>query len=433
MIKSLLNKNYIVWLVVIIGLMFIVSASFKYIEHYFEIKNSLKNLNFSQLNSSGLESYVAIWGGFGDFIGGTFNPVIGVLSVILLFVTWRTTVQTLNQTQLELAESRIIQSEMQKTQLLQQFDSFFFPFLQQLKLQENLLLIAQRKDAVIILDQLYERIFGNSEYPLAEPNEELKNNHLFNSYFLCLSEILKNIDNKFSDEKETAQVYANIIKSTMPMKLQQLMALFLSDSPTSLNLFIKYNFLENISLRVVDSHSLSPLMIAIVQSFNTDIFGNFRNLLEIFGNSNELNKLKNQSTLFQSLLTQQSEMMISGIGVLNRYVFNFSKINIAFDMDGAKKEFIIIDHSFPLLLTIEKRLGTSLKNSKFVENQEIYVNKINLDFDMFEISVFREKITISKNDSYLQAQFNREYLARKENSDEEIIIASSFDIIKNPS
>lgn len=31
--------------------------------------------------------YVSTWGAFGDFIGGTFNPIVGVLSVVLLFLT----------------------------------------------------------------------------------------------------------------------------------------------------------------------------------------------------------------------------------------------------------------------------------------------------------------------------------------------------------
>lgn len=429
MIKNILLNKVLCWsFLLILGV-----SAFIYIQHYWEIKRliqvSIENKN--QLNTL-LIDYPAIWGAFGDFIGGTFNPIVGILSTILLFVTWRTTVETLKKTQLELQESRVIQVEMQKTQLLQQFDSFFFPFLQQLKLQENLLLVSQEKDELSNLDKLYERIFGNSEYPLAEPIEELKNNHIFNSYFLCLIQMLKNIDQKFSREIETAQVYANIVKATMPMKLQQLMALFLSDNQSDLDLFIKYKFFENTSLRVVDLNSLSPLMIAIVQSFNTDMFGNFRNLLDIFGNSKELHRLNNFSTIFKNMLIQQSEMSVSGLGILSKYILNFSKINITFDIDDKQKEFFIIDRKYQLILNIEKRRGRTIQTSNFIQNEEIYINKIILDFDSYQISVFGEHITITKNDNYVQSKFDREYLVTKEDADEEILIASCVEIIKNP-
>lgn len=430
MIKNIFLKKIILWIfVLIVGLSF-----FVYLDHYFEIKK-LINSSIQQANKTNnlFTDYPAIWGAFGDFIGGTFNPIVGILSILLLFATWRTTVETLHQTQIELKESRTIQKEMQKTQLLQQFDSFFFPFLAQLKSQENLLLVIQGESALSELDKLYERIFGNSEYPLAEPNEELRKNHIFNSYFLCLIELLKNIDNKFPEQKETAQVYANIVKATMPMKLQQLMALFLSDNQSDLDLFIKYKFFENTSLWVVNSNSLSPLMIAIVQSFSTDISGNFRNLLDIFGNSKELEGLKSFSTIFKDMLMQPAETSVSGLGILSKYILNFSKINITFDIGDREKEFLIIERKYSLILNIEKRRGNTIETSKLIQNEEIYINKIILDFDSYKISVFGEHIIIKKNDDYFRSNFDREYLVTKEDTDDVIHIASSVDIIKNPS
>lgn len=429
MIRSTWLNKVLFWtFVLIIGVCILV-----YAQHYLEIKTfieaSIESNN--ELNNSSID-YSAIWGAFGDYVAGFLNPIIGLISVFLLLMTWITTAKTLEHTKDELKESRNIQKEMQKTQLLQQFDSFFFPFLAQLKSQENLLLVIQSESALSELDKLYERIFGNSEYPLAEPNEELRKNHIFNSYFLCLIEILKNIDNKFPEEKETAQIYANIVKATMPMKLQQLMALFLSDNQSYLDLFIKYKFFENTSLRVVNSNSLSPLMIAIVQSFSTDIFGNFRNLLDIFGSSKELVRLKSFSTIFKDMLMQQSEMTVSGLGILSKHILNFSKINITFDIGEKEKEFFIIERKYSLILNIEKRRGNTIQTSKFIQNEEIYINKILLDFDSYQISVFGEHLTIAKNDDYVQSKFDREYLVTKEDTDEVIHIASSVDIIKTP-
>ena len=53
------------------------------------------------------EDYVSTWGAFGDFVGGTLNPLIGFISVLLLFATWNLTRKTLNFTKKEL-KNRVV-------------------------------------------------------------------------------------------------------------------------------------------------------------------------------------------------------------------------------------------------------------------------------------------------------------------------------------
>lgn len=426
-------KNRYFFLVVRIGLLLcFILTLFIYGSYYFEIKNSILRLGQNKENLEIFGVYTSIWGTFGDFVGGTFNPIVGILSVILLFVTWRTTVETLKQTKIELEESRIIQKEMQRTQYLQQFDSFFFPFLQQLKQQETHLIELKGNNQLSELDKLYERIFGNNEYPLAEPNNELINSHIFKSYSLCLIELLRNIEIKFEDDKKIGQIYANIVKATMPMNLQQLLTLYICNSEKDLALFIKYKFFENITLKVVDKEYLSPLMISIVQSFNVDMFGNFRNLLDVFGDSNEISELEKPSSLFKNIFSKRAEMIVSGLGVFHEFVIDFDRITITFDVKDLEKEFYIIERKYQLLLCIAKRSGLSIEKSVLVKEQEIYINKIELDFNMFRIPVFGEVITLFKNHEHVKARINSEYLARKETVDEDIIFASGVDVVKKP-
>ena len=78
------------------------------------------------------EDYVSTWGAFGDFVGGTLNPLIGFISVLLLFATWNLTRKTLNFTKKELKNSNEILN-------IQQFDTIFWGLLDHLKkLEERL-------------------------------------------------------------------------------------------------------------------------------------------------------------------------------------------------------------------------------------------------------------------------------------------------------
>lgn len=431
MIKNILQKKIILWIfilfVLIVGLSFCV-----YVDHYFEIKK-LINSSIQQAGKANniFIDHPTIWGAFGDFIGGTFNPVVGILSILLLFATWRTSVETLNQTQIELKESRTIQKEMQKTQLLQQFDSFFFPLLEQLKLQEQLLTLIQQEKVRSELDILYEKIFANVDYQDGLPKDTLERSHLFNTYYFCLVEIIRNIDKNFINDQETANKYINIIKAIMPFKLQQLLSLYLCENSDDLNLFVKYRIFENTPLKIIDTDFLSTVMIAVVQGYNRDIFGRVRHAMGIFGNSKGIRSLKHGSSIFADFLEKPSEMLIDGSGVFDLFVLDFKKLNIVFDI-GKHKEFWCIERYHQLLLKIQKRVGVDFDSSTIKFEEEIFFNKINVSYDYFEINIFNEKIIISKNINYSLNEKNIEIVITKEDEEEDIYEASSFEFIKKP-
>jgi len=78
------------------------------------------------------ESQIGDWGTFGDFIGGTINPIIGLISVLLLFGTWRVTSNTLDVSKKELRNSNELLSN-------QQFDAIFWGLFHNLKRIEEIL------------------------------------------------------------------------------------------------------------------------------------------------------------------------------------------------------------------------------------------------------------------------------------------------------
>ncbi|NHB57664.1 hypothetical protein G9F32_06400 [Acinetobacter sp. 194] len=426
MIKNTLLDRKIFWAILLI----LCTSIFIYIyaQHYLETKKLLEVVidNKNELNNSSID-YSAIWGAFGDYVGGSLNPIIGLISVFLLFVTWRTTVQTLQQTQQELKESRDIQKEMQETQLFQQFDSFFFPFLEQLKSQEQLLMVIQQGKAKSELDSLYEKIFADVDYQSEHPKFLLEKSHLFNTYYFCLLEIIKNVDKNFINDKETANKYINIIKATMPFKLQQLLSLYLCENSEDLSIFVEYSIFENTPVTIIDTEFLSTVMIAIVQGYNKDAGGRVRNAIGIFGNSKAIRSLKNNSIFFADFLQKPAEMVINGSGVFDFFVLDFKKINITFDL-GKNREFWCIERYYQYLLKIEKRIGHDFESSVKKSEGTIFFNKINVSYDYFEINVFNEKIKIEKKRNY-DHESDFEMIISKIDEEEDEYYASSFEVV----
>lgn len=93
------------------------------------------------------ESPIGDWGTFGDFIGGTLNPIIGLISILLLFSTWRLTSNTFKSTDSALKS--------------QQFDSWFFNLLQGFQS------INHKYSEYVLKEEFYKKIFLDKESNLA--------------------------------------------------------------------------------------------------------------------------------------------------------------------------------------------------------------------------------------------------------------------------
>lgn len=154
------------------------------------------------------------WGTFGDFVGGTLNPIIGFISILLLFATWKLTRRTLEFTKEELKNNN---------QLLvsQQFDSWFFNLL------ESFQAINKEYSEYVIKEDFYKKIFLDKE-----SNWALSKNILLIQYFSSLSILLKIINSKLEfvkskeEQDELKSFYVDIVLSQISVDIQQVISCY---------------------------------------------------------------------------------------------------------------------------------------------------------------------------------------------------------------
>ncbi|MDD3467670.1 MAG: hypothetical protein PHE67_11020 [Campylobacterales bacterium] len=70
------------------------------------------------------------WGQFGDYVGGTLNPILGLLSLIVLLLVYVQNKEELELTRQELKNSATALAEQSKTLEIQRFEQTFFSLLE---------------------------------------------------------------------------------------------------------------------------------------------------------------------------------------------------------------------------------------------------------------------------------------------------------------
>lgn len=169
------------------------------------------SLNFTENDNS---SRIGDWGTFGDFIGGTLNPIIGFISILLLFATWKLTRRTLEFTKEELKNNN-------QLLVLQQFDSWFFNLL------EGFQVVNKEYSEYVIKEDFYKNLFLDKESNLA-----ISKNILLIQYFSSLSILLKIINSKLEfvknkeERDELKSFYVDIVLSQISGDIQQVIAWF---------------------------------------------------------------------------------------------------------------------------------------------------------------------------------------------------------------
>lgn len=261
----------------------------------------------------------ATWGTFGDYLGGTLNPIISFLALIGLLYTIHQQAQEMKATREELkqaAEQQRQQVEQQSRQSeifnLQQFESTFFSLLE----QHNKVIEKVETDIAKINGDIESRYKGLDTITEAQPSEEMSNyhaieiinhNHTLKGYFDLLFQMLKFIcislskrdENKEpanNDEKNTKikiedflensveirqkistkhiniqeQLYSDILRSFIPNEILKLLALYcLTPDKYSENkdletpyifqgLLNRYKLLEQLQLDLKTSEILNP-------------------------------------------------------------------------------------------------------------------------------------------------------------------------------
>lgn len=222
------------------------------------------------------ESLIGNWGAFGDFIGGTLNPIIGFISVLLLFATWRVTSKTLEVSRTELRNSNEVLQ-------VQQFDTVFWGMLQHLKnLEAQLVFVPNEKNQngpkkLSNLDNLYIDIFlKNEEQNIIDKRRLILRNADVSQYFMCMFQIFKNIDEKIDNNKnDLKKSYTNILRANIPIKILQLLSVNCYDEFPKYKKYLEdFNFLEHMPFySLIDEKNINFILLKTLFKYELKVLG----------------------------------------------------------------------------------------------------------------------------------------------------------------
>lgn len=292
------------------------------------------------------------WGQFGDYIGGTLNPILAFLSFSALLFTIYVQVKqlnfadeqlkrTLDELNLSRTELTLTRGELQRsadaqsgskavmeqqllTQTMQQFDSIFFAMLKDL----NSLLAELEIKSVgseSLLDQIYLEVINEQIKSIDEQKEKILLNRKLCRYFILLYQLLKIVDKTVEentyikgDKNLIKKTYSNIVRASISEQaMQLLMVNVLNDGFESYkNLVEKFSFFEHTSFYKNDRYNL--FLINIGLSLKE----------EAFGHSQYFEKIKN-STLYGDYVFTTSSL---------NYVKLYWNIFTRLDCDGKLKK-----------------------------------------------------------------------------------------------
>jgi hypothetical protein len=247
-----------------------------------------------------LSSQQENWGTFGDYIGGTLNPILSFLSLIALLWTIRIQSKDIELTLIELNRSASAQEETKKildkqseTLARQQFESTFFSLLEQHnKALEFLSIHCLNKSTTPLIISIHNEVFFGegvgslmakgrpANLGIAKNILERKNaycGHYFRILYQLLKFIATNVPgstigqafevNKITHTEASVieKMYSNIVRSFLGYQITQLLAvncyckLDNSDTHWKYKLLIeRYAFLEHMPFEVnnVSEHNI---------------------------------------------------------------------------------------------------------------------------------------------------------------------------------
>lgn len=234
------------------------------------------------------------WGTFGDFMGGTLNPLFAFLSLIAIIYT--ITIQTqeleysreeLKATKEELEKSRIAQEEqsdsfkMQNKSIKQQtFENTFFKLLE----HHNSLLEDLNKK---LKDDGLTRVFIRGDNLVASLIKQ--NEKIIKIYFMTLYQILKFVD-KQNEDFFDAKLYTNIIRATLDDSVLLLLAINgIRHGLEEYKLLIeKYELLEHLNINSIPLTLVDDMprdkekeILEVLFLYKDEAFGKNSDLIEL--------------------------------------------------------------------------------------------------------------------------------------------------------
>lgn len=252
---------------------------------------------------SGFSKSNADWGTFGDFIGGTLNPLLSFLGLIALLLTIVLQSKELESTRIELERSASAQEKTEaalnkqsETQAKQQFENTFFSLLDQHNKSLEKLSTSSGKwtEGRSDLDMVRCAVFTEKNLTLETAKNEMeKYNGLCGHYFRVLYQTLKfiatnlpngNIGIDFSENNIACtpltpdeKMYSNIVRSFLNYDATQLLAIncYCRDSEDTywkFKLLIeRYAFLEHMPFEIKGKKN--ELLSLTEQFYESSAFG----------------------------------------------------------------------------------------------------------------------------------------------------------------
>lgn len=206
----------------------------------------VSNFYYSKLPSFISEKGTIQLNEFGDFVGGTLNPILSFLGFMALLYT------------ISIQRKQI--NDDKKDREKQQFESTFFALLN----VHNQILDGLLKDKLVVSinNEQPQKISSNLQNLITETLSIYKDvkvasleiaqknltdkNHLCGHYFRILYELLKFIENNSSWLAENEKMYSNLVKGLLPDNVFRLLAVYCSNKNDYKLLLEHYSFFENI-------------------------------------------------------------------------------------------------------------------------------------------------------------------------------------------
>ena len=159
---------------------------------------------------------VTKWGVFGDFIGGTLNPFLSFLALVILLRTFAMQKTELDLQREELKDTKELLRLQTQTQIKQRFESTFFALLN----VHNQILRDLPDNS---LANTHHHVL-NSKASLIKAQERLKLDQFsFCHYFRILYQLLSFVDKSQNEDKK---LYSNMIRALLTDKVLRLLLIY---------------------------------------------------------------------------------------------------------------------------------------------------------------------------------------------------------------
>ena len=352
----------------------------------------------------------ATWGTFGDYLGGTLNPIISFLALIGLLYTIHQQAQEMQATREELEQAAEQQRRQSKIFNLQQFESTFFSLLE----QHNK--VVERIEVESIYEELHN-IYNKKidKITTREPSEELSNSHAIKSinqhyelksYFNLLFQILKFISislskNSESNNSEDSKITIKDFDSDNKRSKEKLSYEYINPQERMYSDILR-SFIPNIILKLLALNCLT------IDKFSRD--NESKTLYNFQGLLNRYALLEQLQLVFTDINKIDHSHLSNGDDAIHFLILT-SHADIAPAFGNNKifdKSKAVFNYKFNYWLTVKtKSLHDKQDELRNIKIKIIRVKSISYEeYEMLDISKRHELLLLSEGRYYFHPQDN---------------------------